>query len=207
MNLRFYTPHQSFQHGRRAPLRVGRARVPLKGCGCHDPTGMIVSSPEVLYEHALVGGGDVKRRMILVGLVGGLFVAGCGEPTATAPELDAGVVRLTTQSRLVQEVRIEPAEPRVGDTVVIRSTVTNRGAARVETESRICGLDIQTELAYADPFARCAGYSQTVELGVGRSVMASDQFVVTGAPGSYPLRVRHLLSPEQWVSIQLRVRP
>jgi hypothetical protein len=148
----------------------------------------------------------VKRGMMVIGAVLGLTAAACSEPAATGPELDAGVVRLTTASGLVQELRIEPAEPRVGDTVVIRSTVTNRGSAAVGTESRICGLDIETDLAYSDPFGRCGGYSQTVELAVGRSLSGSEQFVVTGGPGNYQLRVRHLLSPEQWATMQLRVR-
>jgi hypothetical protein len=145
--------------------------------------------------------------MMLVTAVVGLVAAACGEPSATGPELDAGIVRQTTESGLVQELRFEPVEPRVGDTVLIRSTVTNRGSSAVETESRTCGLDIETDLAYADPFLRCGGYSQTVDLPVGGSLAGSEQFVVTGAAGSYRLRVRHLLSPEQWVTVQLRVRP
>lgn len=124
----------------------------------------------------------------------------------TEPAAPAGVIRQLMAHGLEQTVRIAPAEPAPGDTLVIRSVVANRGTSSPELSSRICGLDLESAVRLDDSFVRCAGYSMLVALAPGDSLTGVDQRVVAGPAGSYTLRVRHLLNPDTWVEVPLVVR-
>ena len=113
---------------------------------------------------------------------------------------------LITPQGLEQSVRLSPAQPAPGDTLDIASIVVNRTAEPVEVASRICGLDLETALKLTDPFIRCAGYSMQGAVPPGDSVQGFDRRVVGGGPGSYTLRVRHLLNPDVWVEVPVTVR-
>ena len=113
---------------------------------------------------------------------------------------------VVTEQGLEQTVRLSPAEPAPGDTLEIASIVVNATAAPVDVASRICGLDLETPLTLTNPFFSCAGYSMASELTPGDSLQGFDRRVVGGLPGTYTLRVRHLLNPDVWVEVPITVR-
>jgi hypothetical protein len=123
------------------------------------------------------------------------------EPAAlTAPRV------VVTPQGLEQTVRLSPADPAPGDTLEIASIVVNGTAAPVDVASRICGLDLETPLPLTNPFISCAGYSVHGALAPGDSLQGFDRRVVSGLPGTYTLRVRHLLNPDVWVEVPVTVR-
>jgi len=126
----------------------------------------------------------------------------CGTPPAS---LTGPRVVITPQG-LEQSVRLTPAEPAMGDTVQIASVVVNLTPEGVAVSSRICGLDLESALSLTDPFIRCAGYSMQGALAPGDTLVGFDQRVVSGLPGTYTLRVRHLLDPDVWVEVPVNVR-
>lgn len=113
---------------------------------------------------------------------------------------------VVTPQGLEQTVRLSPAEPATGDTLVITSTVVNGTGAAVDVTSRICGIDVETALKLAGPNMACAGYSMHGELAPGDSLLGSALGTVASGPGTYVLRVRHLLNPDVWVEIPITVR-
>lgn len=131
---------------------------------------------------------------------------GCSTKEVNGPDAAAGVVRLDGPRGLRQTVRIAPAQPATGDTLQVASVVVNGGSAAVAVESRICSLDFQGDLRLEDPFVRCQGYSMSGPLAAGDSLQLGDRRIVAAAPGTYTLRVRHLLDPEVWVETRLVVR-
>ena len=134
-----------------------------------------------------------------------LFVATIGCSTPPAAFLTGPRVVITAQG-LEQTVRLSPAEPATGDTVEITSIVVNQAGGEVDVASRTCGLDLQTSLTLTNPFIRCAGYSVQGTLAAGDSLVGFDRRVVSGLPGNYTLRVRHLLNPDVWVDVPVTVR-
>jgi hypothetical protein len=50
-------------------------------------------------------------------------------------------------------------------------------------------------------------WSNQRTLAPGDSVVGEDVMQVTSPPGTYQLRVRHLLDPERWVTLRVVVRP
>ncbi|HWV57290.1 MAG TPA: hypothetical protein VNZ57_07445 [Longimicrobiales bacterium] len=121
-------------------------------------------------------------------------------------ELGQFVVHSEAPNALVQTIRLSHAEPAVGDTLVIVSTVVNRGDDAIDVTARICGLDMRTELELEDHAPRCMAYSEQRLLAPGDSIWASDGGIVASRPGRYTLRIRHLLDPQSSVEIRIRVR-
>jgi hypothetical protein len=140
----------------------------------------------------------IGTTLVLISLAG---LACRAEPTPLT-----GPSGLVTPQGLEQSVRLSPAEPAPGDTLDIASIVVNRSADPVGVVSRICGLDLETPLQLANPFVRCGGYSMQGALPPGDSVQGFDRRVVGSEPGSYRLRVRHLLNPDVWVEVPITVR-
>jgi hypothetical protein len=112
---------------------------------------------------------------------------------------------IITPQGLEQTVRLTPATPAPGDTIEIASIVVNGTAQPIDVESRICGLDLESSLKLTDSFIRCAGYSMQGALAVGDTLQGYDRRVVGGIPGTYVLRVRHLLNPDVWVDVPVTV--
>jgi hypothetical protein len=127
----------------------------------------------------------------------------------TVHELDADAQPVTQRhdgaAGLVQTIHIADTEPATGETLRIESIITNEGAAPMAVTSRICGLDLETGLRF-EHGVRCAGHSMGGTLAPGASRVTVDEAVVTSRPGTYSVRLRHLLDPEQWVSFQITVR-
>lgn len=114
--------------------------------------------------------------------------------------------RVVTPLGLEQTVRLSPAEPAPGDTLIIASVVMNGTSLPVDVTSRICGIDVETTLKLTGTNVACAGYSMHGELAPGDSLLGSAMGVVASAPGTYNLRVRHLLNPDVWVEVPITVR-
>lgn len=135
----------------------------------------------------------------VVGAAALAAVAGaCGGAGGAGPSEEVLTRRGTLTSSGVQ-LRVDVTV--VGDTATIRSVVTNPSAAPVAVTARMCGLDVQPALRWADA-VRCAGYSSDGPLAPGDSLVETDRRI---APRSVSaLRVRHLLSPELWVDVTLR---
>lgn len=113
-----------------------------------------------------------------------------------------------TPQGLKQTIQITPAQPAMGDTIAIVSTVVNTYTlVATDVTSRICGLDLEGNLPLTNPFGWCAGYSRHGELAPGDSISGYDRRVVGGFPGNYTLRVRHLLEPDVWVEVPVTVLP
>lgn len=138
-----------------------------------------------------------------------LFAAfGCGDaPTQSASASD-GTARVGRLGDIVQTVTLTPASPRSGETVSIRSAIVNRGSAPVPLTSRICGLDFEGSLDLAWPLeiGKCGGYSMHDALVPGDSVVTYDLMQVTAPAGRHVVRIRHALTPETWVELDVHVR-
>jgi hypothetical protein len=74
----------------------------------------------------------------------------------------------------------------------------------VPVSSRICGLDVRTDLELVAG-VMCAGYSQGGVLRAGASRREEVRYTVASPPGRYTLRIRHALDPEIWVAAELEV--
>lgn len=53
---------------------------------------------------------------------------------------------------------------------------------------------------------RCGGFSTQGALAPGDSVRRWEGGVLVSGPGTYSVRLRHLLLPERWVTFQVTVR-
>jgi hypothetical protein len=133
-----------------------------------------------------------------------LSVATIACSTQSAPLTGPRVV--ITPQGLEQTVRLSPAEPVPGDTLKIESIVVNGTGAAVEVTSRICGMDVETSLQLSHPNIACAGYSMQGALAPGDSLLGFAGGVVASGPGTYTMRVRHLLNPDVWVDVPVAVR-
>lgn len=127
------------------------------------------------------------------------------DPTDPGLQPERGVVQEPAGSGLIQTVRVTPATTVRGDTITVYSVVHKRTGTAVEVHSRICDLDLGGDLAVEDPFGRCAGYSMQNTLSPGDSVVAATQRVVESGPGTFTLRVRHLITPDVWVPVRIDV--
>lgn len=140
-----------------------------------------------------------------------LAAAACGSTGAidgaTTPTLSTAPVE-QTRDGLQQRVTVLPARPRTGELVAIRSTLVNRGAAPMRIEHVVCGLDYDRDTVLDNPFIMCAAYSVRTTLAPGDSIVQEDRRVVAAPPGSYTLRVRHLVPPSELsVDVPLTVVP
>lgn len=135
-------------------------------------------------------------------------LSGCGKGLLDSDrdaQGEALTLRYDGPGGLVQTVRISRVEPAPGDTLWIESTITNQGSRPVNVKSRTCGFDLETTLRFA-PQVRCAGYSTEGPLAPGDSLRSTEGGVLTSGPGTYAVRLRHLLDPERWVSLRITVR-
>ena len=133
-----------------------------------------------------------------------LSVATIACSTQSAPLTGPRVV--ITPQGLEQTVRLSPAVPVPGDTLKIESIVVNGTGAVVEVTSCICGMDVETSLQLSHPNIACAGYSMQGALAPGDSLLGFAGGVVASGPGTYTMRVRHLLNPDVWVDVPVAVR-
>lgn len=140
---------------------------------------------------------SVLRSFTLLSLA--TLACNAGPAAITAPKV------VITPQGLEQTVRLTPATPAPGDTLDITSIVANGTAQAIDVESRICGLDLESSLKLTNSFIACAGYSMQGALATGDTIQGYDRRVVSGIPGTYVVRVRHLLNPDVWVDVPITV--
>lgn len=109
---------------------------------------------------------------------------------------------------LMQSVTVRSSALLDGNDVEVRSTLVNTGPGSIAVTARICGLDYGGSLVLAEVpgFLKCAGYSSSMMLAAGDSVVSSDLMRIASSPGQYQLRVRHSLQPEHWATVAIAVR-
>ncbi len=152
----------------------------------------------------------MKRAWVASLTVTALAAASCEPggpmlPSANPP----GEIRqsLPGHPNLVQTVRITPAAPASGDTIVVTTVLTNVGSATSQPlEVSICGPGLRGSLSVTDPFARCAGFSMQATLAPGDSTLDAATRVVESGPGRYVLEVNQVRRPETWLPVTVRVR-
>lgn len=72
--------------------------------------------------------------------------------------------------------------------------------------SRICGLDLQTELRQPEGLFRCGAHSREGTLAPGDSIVEAESLLVAPRRGTYDVRLRHLLQPDRWVAFSIDIR-
>lgn len=154
----------------------------------------------------------VRSRSISCGvlaLVLSLAVTACDEEAPLDPlgADDALVAETELDDEGIREVlEVHPAEPSPGDTLVVRSTVFYEGDEPARLESRLCGLDLRTEGFDLAPVVACGGYSRSRLVSPGDTFRQEERAVLEAEPGLHGLEARHLLNPELWSQLNLRVR-
>lgn len=133
---------------------------------------------------------------------------GAGHPLAPYFDAELGqfVVQYEAAETLVQRLQLSHTELAPGDTLRIVSTVVNRGSEPADVTARVCGLDLRTDLSLREAEVRCSAYSSELRLMPGDSAWAADGGIVVSRPGRYTLRVRHILDPQAWIEVRIRVR-
>jgi hypothetical protein len=157
---------------------------------------MRTSSPTVLRSRPLVA--------ILLLLLG----VGCTPSTTPAVLSNETDVTRGVAPGLEQRVTLSPADLVTGENVTIHSVLTNRGSNPISLQSRMCGLDIESDakLPWPPDIGFCGGHSMGGTIAPGETRESTDIRRVASAPGSYTIRVRHALQPERWVEMRVTVR-
>jgi hypothetical protein len=140
------------------------------------------------------------KYVVLVAVVAATLLA-CGtscRETPNQPSTDG----------LVQSVRLDPAEPRKGETVIVYSTIENRGTSPKPVTYMVCQLGLEGDLLLSIPLdeTRCAAVSATTDVPPGKIVQLADRRVVNSPAGVYSLRVEHLIDPQRSITVRVRVR-
>src|SRR5262245_22721000 len=99
------------------------------------------------------------------------LLASCGD--LTPPVLSQSVtVPVAGVPGLVQTLRVEPQELRTDGAFAVASVLRNTGSAATPAIAvSICGVSTRGTFEYVDPSAHCAGYSVTMSLAPGDSVV------------------------------------
>ena len=137
-----------------------------------------------------------------------VLVGGCSRSTTPAIISSESDVTRGVVPGLDQRVTLSPAELVIGQNVTIHSVVTNRGNQAIALRSRICGLDIESDMSLPHPpdIGFCGGHSMSGSIAPGESRESTDIRRVSSEAGSYTIRVRHALQPERWVELRVAVR-
>ena len=136
------------------------------------------------------------------------FSPGCSPSTTPAVLSSESDVTRGVAPGLEQRVTLTPAELMSGENVTIHSVLTNRGTNAISLQSRICGLDVESDISLPHPpdIGFCGGHSMGGSIAPGETRESTDIRRVAAAAGSYTIRVRHALQPEQWVDVRVTVR-
>ena len=133
----------------------------------------------------------------------------CGNPVEVE-EIGPGFVRVSIGD-LEQTVEVTPRDPKVGERIDIWSVVINRGDDQESPVAHLCELAVSggtLELDVSpDPSSgRCMLSHGRIGLSAGDStVLSSGPWEVVSEPGTYNVRVRHLLDPDVWVTVPVVV--
>jgi hypothetical protein len=106
---------------------------------------------------------------------------------------------------LTQTIEVSSVVLRSGETISIRSVLTNASPDARPVSSRICGLTISGPMDLRRPGFACAGYSSHIELAPGDSIEEGDLVQVYASPGRYPLTIVHALDPPGELTIEIEI--
>jgi hypothetical protein len=153
----------------------------------------------------------MKIRHIHHALVAGVAIAlgACSSSPTEAPAPGAAFSvagEKTVGASLVQRVRLSTNRPARGDTLVVRSVITNQGTSPATIEHTVCGFDYNRSDVLQSPFIMCMAYSATTTLAPRDSIVHEDRRVVSARPGRYTIGVTHLVQPRTTVDVTLDVR-
>jgi hypothetical protein len=148
----------------------------------------------------------IVRRSFLAAVLA--LVAGCSASTTPAILSSESDVTRGVAPGLDQRVTLSPTTLVTGENVTIHSVITNRGSNAISLQSRICGLDIESDMPLPHPpdIGFCGGHSMGGAIAPGETRESTDIRRVSAAAGSYTLRVRHALQPDRWVEMRVAVR-
>ena len=148
----------------------------------------------------------IVLRSLLITFV--TLVVGCSASTTPAILSSESDVTRGVAPGLEQRVTLSPATLVAGENVTIHSVITNRGSGPISLQSRMCGLDIESDMSLPHPpdIGFCGGHSMGGTIAAGETRESTDIRRVAAPAGSYTLRVRHALQPERWVEMRVAVR-
>jgi hypothetical protein len=144
----------------------------------------------------------LSQRIVLLAFSG---FAACSAPPLE-PTIDPQTGTATAQvaaDGLLQRVQLTPGAPHTGDTLFVRSTIVNIGVART-VAVRVCNLDL-SGMDLRSYQNQCGSFSMSQSLASNDSVSTTDSRIVAAGSGEYKLRIRHLLDPERWLELKVRV--
>lgn len=151
---------------------------------------------------------ELTRLTLITALA---LVAACARSTSPG-DADGESFRGSAERRLadglVVRVSVEPSAAMFDTDITIRSVIVNTSSVAQEVQSRECGFDYAGTLRLSGPphVLKCMAYSGRRRIAPGDSVAGADLMRVKSPPGTYELRVRHLLTPETWVPVRVTVR-
>lgn len=134
----------------------------------------------------------------------------CGSPVETVNlRADLGATDVELFDGLVQRVTVTPAEPVIGEEVEIRSVVVNRGQRTPQFIENTCRLDLEStlDLAPVPEWAECKALPRETALFPGDSLVMRTRKRVQGVAGEHEIRVLHVMEPQYWVPVRVRMRP
>ena len=155
-------------------------------------------------------GGVARALFAMTVLLSAAGPVACGSPVETADLRTAiGETEIELFGGLVQRVTVTPAEPTIGEEVEIRSVVRNRGGGTPTFLENVCRLDLESalELMTAPDWAECKGLPRERGLEPGDSIEVRTRQRVHGVAGEHEIRVLHVIEPQQWVPVRVRLRP
>ncbi|MGH7720775.1 MAG: hypothetical protein ACREON_18250 [Gemmatimonadaceae bacterium] len=138
-----------------------------------------------------------------------LLALSCGTPAEPRREVDDSPVVFSRQfaGGLTQTITLSSGEVRPGGVLKIRSVLENTTPQSIDVVSHICGLAVWTAMPLeTDQRVRCAGYSTGGAMQPGERRDESEWLVVGDGDGRYSIAVRHALSPELWMVVDVVVR-
>ena len=146
--------------------------------------------------------------MLRTALIAFVALLACSTPTDSREQAlsEPVVYSRTFTGGLLQTVTLSSGEVRPGDLLEIRSVLENSTAAPVHVVSQICGLTVHTAMPLSDELVRCGGYSVGGAMHPGDRREESLSLVVGEGSGRYTIGVRHALSPELWMMVDVVVR-
>jgi hypothetical protein len=146
-----------------------------------------------------------RSSLVILGAVA-LGAVACGDsPTSVRFEIPLAPDQVAG-SGLIQTLELSSTRVARGSVIEIRSEVRNESSRDIPVAVRICGLDVRgVDVELPPETAFCGGYSMQTTLASGENVREVYPQVVRSGPGRYRLEVRHLLHPEHWAGIDIRV--
>jgi hypothetical protein len=116
-------------------------------------------------------------------------------------------VPVTGGGEVEQLVTLMPPQPHRGEPVQIRSVVRNVGGVTTRINTSMCLTFVGGTLSVDEPPMACAAVTLPADLAPGDSVFIQREVHINSQPGTYELKVQHLVDPLRFVSLDVTVLP